>query len=332
MKIDFNHEIDSLYRNEPYLRPFFEDCLEINTTKDQIHQQVFFLLMHGGSTYDALKKQFPEMTNAELTVCLDKIINLVGIDVNQPCWAGEQDLMYHAMRYGTVEDVEMLLINGYDGSNLMSKETMYHNFKGWNGCPDKEKKLEKLKLYGIGDYSCRDIKEGLETAKNRYITQLNGTLNMRERLTGAQMSEQKRKEDVDFDLETFCYNFQGVESLLKEMEHRSVRGYDKSRQLMRNQKVCIPYEKSSKNTELMKAILAPFICLNKEKATSKLMTKLIGLDTSLEDILSIFQQNICVAESVNGKDQLRPAFKKFLDSTGLKYYNPLETESEDELE
>lgn len=326
MKINFNNKINNLYQNNPCIRPFFEDCLEINATKDKLHQHVFFLLMHNGSTYIDLKKAFPEMTNEELTDCLDKMINLVGIDVNQPCWAGNQDLMYHAMRYGTVEDVAMLLKNGYDGSNLMSKRSMYNEFKAdWN-IDDTDKKLEKLKSFGIGDYKLRNIKENLEKAKQLYVSELNLSRKLEAKALNREPNEQATKKDVDWFAEHFESQFKDVNSLVAELDKRS-DNYDEKIKLMRNQKVVMPYKKPSKNADLMDAIIKPFVSLNKEKATSTLFAKLIELNCSLEDIIEIFNGNIYSAKEEN---QLHPAFKKLLDSEGLK--NPFESDYETEPE
>lgn len=158
------NNIIRLEENEPEIRKIFVDCYDFKMSEYDIMQKIFYLI-GGGNTYRNFKESNPSFSREDLTNAIDCIIKKLNLNVNEPCYEGGQDLMYHAIKYGTAHDVEILLKNGYDSSNYISGETVY-GYLMWD-FPEYEEKKELFKRYGqnkikkdsstADKYKCKEV-------------------------------------------------------------------------------------------------------------------------------------------------------------------------------
>ena len=145
---------------EEGMSEFFKDLRTTEVSEGQIMETLFSLLVRRGNAYSNFKKANPNMTDDELTEAIEDIISVFGLDVNKPCYSGGQDLMYHAIKYGTAKDVEMLIKNGYDCSNSISGYNAYYYLANFPDTIQFEEKMAVFKKYNLNKIeSHMDYKE-----------------------------------------------------------------------------------------------------------------------------------------------------------------------------
>ena len=258
------NNIIRLEENEPEIRKIFVDCYDFKMSEYDIMQKIFYLI-GGGNTYRNFKESNPSFSREDLTNAIDCIIKKLNLNVNEPCYEGGQDLMYHAIKYGTAHDVEILLKNGYDSSNYISGETVY-GYLMWD-FPEYEEKKELFKRYGQNK-----IKKDSSTADKYKCKEV--------------IDRQKSRLRV-FDIKEFMILF--------------------------------------RNSPVAREILRSGVSLNEDKATAKIVTKLVDLGISPNEIKSILENGSFTDFDARIYDvdmTSRTRKRKKLDS----YYKLLESE------
>lgn len=259
-----NNKIYYLKREEPKLEKFFKDCYQAKVSEFDIMYNLFNLLASGLTRTDFEKKH--QVSHDDVTKAIDIIIKKLNLNVNEPCYMGRQDMMYHAIKYGSAKEVEMLFINGYDGTNYISgKSAEYYLERDFPEYEKKKEIFEKYKYcYNKSHQGARDF-ESFEEAKERLKK-----------------------------------NFKFLSSDDLEM--------------------------ISEQNPLAYSILGYFISFNEEKATSKLVTKLLDLQASAEDIKSIIENGDFIdynaklpSRIVNGEREYKKldVYDRFLKSEGI---------------
>ena len=125
-----------------------ENSLEFRISKKEIFDYLFKILVHDEYTqtpdYEKIKEKYPDMTDKELAQGIGKIVDLLKLDVNTPCYGNGQDLMYHAMKYGSVEDVKMLIEKGYNNDKTIDNQSIMFFFENSPEIKDYKEKMEVL--------------------------------------------------------------------------------------------------------------------------------------------------------------------------------------------
>ncbi len=317
MGINYNKSILSLYKNEPTIRPFFSDCFEINTTKSKVYMYIFNLLSRGyydsitDIKYAEMKPLLKKISNQEFANSIDYLIKLTGIDVNFKCYPEyDEDFMFNAMQYGSKEDVEMLLKNGYSGT-----ETIYGSiidvFSTRTNIRDYEEKIKILKKYGIGDYSHLGIHNGIDNAEIEYNHCITEGLNN----SKIEYTAEEKAGLIEKNTKYFDDHFKEIKSLLREMSYRKIIN-EKRFDSINNQIIRVEYTESAQNSNLFKEIVKPLLSLDRDKATTKLLNRLIELKIPLDDIQKLFIEcHIPLGED----GEISPLFEKFYEQENLKY-------------
>lgn len=134
--------------NNPSILRAMQNSLEMKFPKKNVSKYLFNLLIHNDDVqsqeYEELKREYPDLTDSELADGIGKIIELSQIDVNRPCYHS-QDLMYHAMKYGSVEDVKMLIEHGYNKDNTIDGQTIMFLFENSPEIKEYDEKMAVLK-------------------------------------------------------------------------------------------------------------------------------------------------------------------------------------------
>ena len=131
--------------DQPGMKEYFNDCVEIKMSEEQVMVKLFDLIGASKKTVRELNEIKPGVTEEDITKAIGVLIDKLRVDVNSPCYIGNQDLMYNALKYGSKEEVEMLFEKGYNFSNCVDgmKVSGYlmPNF------PDYEEKEKIIKKY-----------------------------------------------------------------------------------------------------------------------------------------------------------------------------------------
>ena len=172
--------------------------------------------------------------------------------------------MYHAIKYGSAQAVQMLFENGYDGTNLIS---------------------------GVSAYF--------------YINRFGSTI------------PEYDKKKLLFEV----YHFDSVQKQPEEMRP----GYSEVAKRQRsNIKVLSQTEmqKIREASPIAAAVLEPYVALNEEKATLKLVENLMSHDATMEEFRAIFGRGLLYDSRVleqEGRTEYLPAYLRLLDSAGIKH-------------
>ena len=154
----YNHE-KTIENNRGIMRAI-QNSLELKINKKNLFDYLFRVLVHDEYTqspeYEEIIKKCPEITDKELAQGVGKIIDLLKLDVNTICYGNGQDLMYHAMKYGSVEDVKMLMDKGYNKDNTIDNQSIMFLFKNTPNIKDYDEKRKLLEDNGYLSYQLKD--------------------------------------------------------------------------------------------------------------------------------------------------------------------------------
>ena len=154
----YNHE-KTIENNRGIMRAI-QNSLELKINKKELFDYLFRVLVHDEYTqspeYEKIIEKYPSITDEELAQGIGKIIDLLKLNVNTPCYGNGQDLMYHAMKYGSVEDVKMLIEKGYNKDNTIDNQSIMFLFKNTPNIKDYEEKKKVLEENGYLSYQLKD--------------------------------------------------------------------------------------------------------------------------------------------------------------------------------
>lgn len=262
--MELNMSVDKLIKKHKELGGFFEDCYECVVTEYEITKKLFYLLMSYGP-YLGHKdtREYPEITEDNLAETVDAIIKLLKLDVNQPSFSGRQDMMYHAIRYCTAKEVEMLILNGYNCTNNIGGSGRSANSYILSSVPEFEEKSKIFKKYNLYDIKSADVSIYNEKYWNEFAATQASNI---KKITNEELKK----------LQYFCPS--------------------------------------------AAAVLEEYKVLNNDKATIKLIDKLMKLGVSgdeLKDILRVghFYDIELYEDEIL---EYRPIYLKLLDSEGIE--------------